>query len=72
MVKGKFWPYVRPLIWEKAMQLFQEQQARTMGDDWKATTPEKKELRESGLFHEAKILVLREIYEAKKNGHIQT
>jgi hypothetical protein len=69
MNKGKFWPPVRRLIWQKAEQLFQEQQMKTMGEDFKAITPEKKELREEGLFQEAKILVLRELYEAKKNGH---
>ena len=68
MLKGKFWPPVRAAIWEKATQLFQEEQARTMGEDWKAITPERRELREKGLFQEAKILVLREIYQAKKEG----
>lgn len=66
MVTGKFWPPIRRLIWQKAEQMFQEEQVRTMGEDWKAITPEKKELRESGLFQEAKILVLRELYYAKK------
>jgi hypothetical protein len=65
-VRGKFWPPVRALIWDKATQMFQEEQARTMGEDWKAITPERKELRELGLFQEAKILVLRELYYAKK------
>jgi uncharacterized protein YhfF len=46
--------------------MFQEEQARTMGSDFKAITAERRELRESGLFHEAKILVLRELYYAKK------
>ncbi|MCJ7768063.1 hypothetical protein MUP79_06705 [Candidatus Bathyarchaeota archaeon] len=68
MVRGKFWPPVRALIWDKATQMFQEEQARTMGEDWKAITPERKELREKGLFQEAKILVLRELYYAKKEG----
>ncbi|MCJ7559194.1 hypothetical protein MUO79_01070 [Candidatus Bathyarchaeota archaeon] len=48
--------------------MFQEEQMRTMGEDWKAITPERKELREKGLFQEAKILVLREIYLEKKEG----
>jgi len=71
MNKGKFWPPVRAMIWDKAQQMFQEEQARTMSEDWKATTPERKELREAGYFHTAKLLVLREIYEPKrkKNGH---
>jgi hypothetical protein len=46
--------------------MFQEEQARTMGEDFKAITPERKELRELGLFQEAKILILRELYYAKK------
>ena len=66
MGRGKFWPHVRPLIWDKATQMFMEEQARTMGEDFKAITPEKKELREQGLFQEAKIIVLRELYYAKK------
>lgn len=66
MNKGKFWPPVRALIWQKAQQMFQEEQMRTMGEDWKAITPERKELREKGLFQEAKILVLRELYYSKK------
>ena len=66
MGRGKFWPHVRPLIWDNAVQMFQEEQMRTMGEDWKAITPERKELRELGLFQEAKILVLRELYYAKK------
>lgn len=45
-LKGKFWPKVRVMIWEKAEQLFQEEQARTMDNDFKAITPERKELRE--------------------------
>jgi len=73
MVKGKFWPPVRALIWEKAQQMFQEEQMRTMGDDFKAITAERRELREEGLFQEAKLIVLRELYYAKKeaqeNGH---
>ena len=65
-MRGKFWPPVRALIWDKATQMFMEEQARTMGEDWKAITPEKKELRELGLFQEAKVLILRELYYAKK------
>lgn len=68
MMKGKFWPPVRRLIWQKAEQLFQEEQARTMGQDFKAITAERRELREDGYFHTAKILVLRELYYSKKEG----
>lgn len=58
MPKGKFWPYVRPLIWEKAQQLFQQEEARTMGDDFKGITATRNELREGGYFYEAKLIVL--------------
>jgi hypothetical protein len=68
MNKGKFWPPVRRLIWQKAEQMFQEEQMRTMGEDWKAITPERRELREKGLFHEAKLIMLREIHQAEKEG----
>jgi len=68
MSKGKFWPPVRAMIWQKAEQMFQEEQARTMGEDWKAITPERRELRQAGYFYDAKILVLREIHQAKKEG----
>jgi len=58
---GKFWPTVRPLIWEKAQQLFQEEQVRTMGTDFKGITATQKELREAGYFHTAKLIVLRNL-----------
>lgn len=66
MMTGKFWPPIRRLIWQKAEQMFQEEQMRTMGEDWKAITPERKELRQAGYFYEAKILVLRELWYQKK------
>ena len=64
--KGKFWPYVRELIWEKAQELFQEDEARTMDDDFKGITSTRAELREGGYFHEAKLIVLNELYRQKK------
>jgi len=64
--KGKFWPYVRPLIWEKAQQLYQEEQERTMGSDFKGIIATRRELREGGYFHRAKIIVLRNLYRQKK------
>lgn len=64
--KGKFWPRVRAMIWAKAQQLFQDQECKTMGDDFKGITAEQKELREAGYFQEAKVLVLRGIYREKK------
>ena len=65
-MRGKFWPPVRRLIWQKAEQMFQEEQARTMGEDWKAITPERRELRQAGYFHQAKLVILRELYYAKR------
>ena len=64
--KGKFWPRVREMIWLKAEQLYQEEQARTMGDDFKAITPERRELREGGYFHQAKLIVLRNLWRQRK------
>jgi len=64
--KGKFWPQVRRMIWEKAQQLFQEQQAKTMGDDFKGLTATRKELREGGYFYQAKLIVLRNLWREKK------
>jgi len=55
---GKFWPTVRPLIWEKAQQLYQGEHARTMGADFKGITATHKELREAGCFHTAKLIIL--------------
>ena len=63
---GKFWPRVRALIWEKAQQLFQQDQARTMEDDFKGITAERKELREDGYFYQAKLIVLRNLWREKK------
>ncbi|MHA1834986.1 MAG: hypothetical protein ACTSV7_13490, partial [Candidatus Baldrarchaeia archaeon] len=63
---GKFWPKVRPLIWEKAQELYQMDQARSMGSDFKGITATRKELREGGYFHTAKLIVLRNLYRQKK------
>lgn len=63
---GKFWPKVRAMILEKAQQLFQEEQARTMSDDFKGVTATRKELREAGYFYQAKIIVLRNLHREKK------
>jgi hypothetical protein len=63
---GKFWPHVRSLIWEKAQELYQIEQAKTMKSDFKGTTATKKELRESGYFHTAKLIVLRSLWLQKK------
>ena len=64
--QGKFWPYVRPLIWEKAQQLFQEEQAKTMGMDFKGIKATRRELREGGYFYQAKLIVLRNLWLQKK------
>ena len=64
--KGKFWPKVRRQIYEKAQQLFQEQQARTMSHDFKGLTATKKELREAGYVYTAKLIVLRNLWRQNK------
>jgi hypothetical protein len=61
--RGKFWPQVRAMIWEKAEERFMQEQARTM--DF-FNRPEKSELREGGYFDEAKLIVLRELWREKK------
>jgi hypothetical protein len=66
---GKFWPKVRRQIWAKAQELFQTDEARTMGEDFKGITAERSELRESGYYATAKTLVLIEINQDKKDNH---
>jgi hypothetical protein len=68
--KGKFWPQVRAQIYEKAQQLFQEQQARTMCHDFKGITATKKELREAGYVYTAKLIVLRNLWNQNKGTPI--
>jgi len=63
---GKFWPHVRPLIWEKAQELYQMEQSKGMGDDFKGITATRRELRESGYFYTAKLIVLRNLWREKK------
>jgi len=63
---GKFWPWVRPMIWEKAQELYQMEQAKTMGEDFKGLTATRKELREGGYFYEAKLIVLRNLWLERK------
>ena len=63
---GKFWPWIRPMIWEKAQELYQMEQAKTMGEDFKGITAERKELREGGYFYIAKLIVLRNLWLEKK------
>jgi hypothetical protein len=66
--KGKFWPKVRPLIWEKAQELYQMENAKTMHTDYKGLTATKKELREGGYFHTVKLIILRELWQKKKGS----
>jgi hypothetical protein len=65
---GKFWPRVRALIWDKAQQLYQMEQAKTMGHDFKGITAERRELREGGYFYTAKLIVLRDLWREKKGS----
>jgi hypothetical protein len=64
--QGKFWPRVRELIWEKAQELYQTEQAKTMGKDFKGITATRKELREGGYFYLAKLTVLRNLWRERK------
>jgi hypothetical protein len=54
------------MIWQKAQELYQMEQAKTMGEDFKAITAERKELREGGYFYTAKLIVLRNLWQQKK------
>jgi hypothetical protein len=63
---GRFWPRVRAMIWDKAQQLYQMEQAISMGEDFKGITATRGELREGGYFYEAKLIVLRNIWREKK------
>jgi hypothetical protein len=63
---GKFWPKVRALIWEKAQELYQTEQALTMGSDFKGLTATRQELREGGYFYRAKLIVLANLYRQRK------
>jgi hypothetical protein len=64
---GKFWPRVRAMIWDKAQQLYQMEQAKTMGHYFKGITAERRELREGGYFYTAKLIVLRDLWREKKD-----
>jgi hypothetical protein len=56
------------LIWEKAQELFQWDQARGMKDDFKGITAERKELKQGGYFYMAKLIVLRDLWLRKKGS----
>jgi hypothetical protein len=64
--RGKFWPPVRAMIWQKAQDLFQEDRAGDMGSDFNGLTAEHSELREAGYFYTAKLIVLRNLWLEKK------
>jgi hypothetical protein len=64
--KGKFWPRVRAMIWDKAQELYQKEMARTTGKDFSGITATRKELVEGGYFYEAKLIVLRNLWLQKK------
>jgi hypothetical protein len=66
--RGKFWPHVRALIWEKAQELYQMENAKTMKDDFKGVTATRKELREGGYFQTAKLIILRELWLQKRSS----
>jgi hypothetical protein len=54
------------MIWQKAQELYQMEQAKTMGEDFKGITAERKELREGGYFYMAKLIVLRNLWLERK------
>jgi hypothetical protein len=54
------------MIWEKAQELYQMEQAKTMGEDFKGITATKRELREGGYFYMAKLIVLQNLWQQKK------
>ena len=54
------------MIWEKAQQLYQQDEARGMSNDFTGITATKAELREGGYFHQAKLIVLRDLWLGKK------
>ena len=64
MTRSRNW--VSLVIWEKAQELYQMEQAKTMGDDFKGITAERKELREGGYFYQVKLIVLRNLWLEKK------
>lgn len=54
-LKGTFWPQVRQLMYEKAVELYMHDHPETQNK------PEIEELKEAGYMYTAKVLVLREI-----------
>uniref|UniRef100_A0A6M3MEM8 Uncharacterized protein n=1 Tax=viral metagenome TaxID=1070528 RepID=A0A6M3MEM8_9ZZZZ len=67
-ITGKFWPWVRELIWEKAEELHAED--FYTNHDENITQPTRKELREGGYFYDAKLIVLREVNRSGMNRSV--
>ena len=57
--KGSFWPRVRRRMYEKAIELYMQEQSKN--PYFTGQLPEMEELREGGYMHRAKVLVLKEI-----------
>jgi len=57
---GKFWPWVRELIWVKAESLHAADFHRSHEEN--LTPPTRGELREGGYFYAAKLIVLRDVH----------
>jgi len=57
---GKFWPWVRELIWQEAESLHAADFHKSHGEN--ITPPTRQELREGGYFYTAKLIVLRNIH----------
>jgi hypothetical protein len=70
-LQSKFWSYVRELIWEKAQELNQMEQAQTMEGDFKGVTARRREFREGGYFYEAELTVLKTFGGKRKAGQIR-
>jgi len=56
---GKFWPEVRRLVYEKAIDLYMAENYQN--PYFTGLTPEVEELRGGGYLHRSKLLVLREV-----------
>lgn len=62
---GKFWPWVRELIWGKAEELHAADFYISHGEN--ITKPTRSELREGGYFYDAKLIVLRDVNRSGMN-----
>jgi len=57
---GKFWPWVRELIWQEAESLHAADFHKSHEEN--IIPPTRKELREFGYFYAAKLIVLRDLH----------